>query len=142
MLVHPEAPSPFPTLTILIDHQEAYQFMLRCGNKATLGSIIAALEKTYHAALGERTVFRDRECSKEAHREEQVQETSSFFMALTLQEQENAIKALFIPKDNHLQSPAPKQQPQITQKCSTNTAEASINEMENKKEVTSFQVLL
>jgi hypothetical protein len=90
--------SPFSTLTILVGQQEAYQFMLRCGAKATLGSIIAALEKTYHAALGGRKVFKNKECSIEAHREEKIHQASSFFMGLSLDEHENAIKALFLPK--------------------------------------------
>lgn len=47
-------------------------------------------------------------------------------MGLTLDEYENAIKDLFIPKPNLPQSP-PKQQTTTTQKEATNTAQTSIN---------------
>lgn len=62
-------------------------------------------------------------------------------MGLSLDEHENAIKALFLSKENSVNSPAPKQQPPSTQQGSINIAEGN-NETEKKKDVSSFQVVL
>jgi hypothetical protein len=71
------------TLTILIDRQEAYEFMLQCEGRATVGGIVTALQKTYDGGIKNRAIFRDRECSVQARLDESALETGRLFLDFT-----------------------------------------------------------